>query len=214
MDRRKRSWLGRVRRLSFSPGAGVPARIQSMDKGLDRLTAAIADRRGPTEICAALRGLGSRRTEARVNLAEELLGSRYEGVQSVAAQTLGKWKSSRSLPALRAFLSGLHGSRFALRGVVAEAIGQALGDNDGPELIAWFLSLSTFRARFELLPAVAHVDPDVAIPLLRAAWKSADVALKHSILQAASELRSPSLLGLALRDRDGRVREIARGIAR
>jgi HEAT repeat protein len=184
-----------------------------MDKKLCVIQDAVAQG-SPQQICASLQALGQRRTPERVQVVEELLLSSYESVQSVAAQTLAELESSESLPALRALFTRLLESprKFGLRGVVATAIGNTASEESTAELVGWFLSLSTYGARFELLPMFARMDAEHAIPVLRQAWASADSSLKHSILVAASELRSPALIGLGLRDSDPQIREIANGM--
>ena len=172
--------------------------------------------RDPNAVCDALRATATQRpTPDRVKRVEAHRRSRSESVQSVAAQVLAGWRSNASLPALRELFDALarRPGSHALRGVVARAMGKVLRASDTPDIVAWFLSLPTYNARFELLPTVARVRPKRATPLLEAAWATANRPLKHSILVAASEMRVPELFDLGLGDRDAYIRELAESFA-
>ncbi len=144
----------------------------------------------PAIICQGLQVLGKQvRTPARIAEVEAQLESKFESVQSVAAQVLAAWRSHESLPRLRATFERLKAPRlYAQRAIIAKVMGAVLRASDTEYIIEWFLSLPTYNARFELLPTVACVDPKRAKPLLEKAWSVGDRQMKHSILVAASEM--------------------------
>lgn len=171
----------------------------------------------PAIICDGLRALGERRpTPARVAAVEAQLDSKFQSVQSVAAQVLAAWGSHESLPRLRATFDRLNASHlYAQRAIIAKAMGAVLRASDTEGIIDWFLSLPTYNARFELLPTVACVDPKRAKPLLEKAWSVGDRQMKHSILVAASEMGQPWMfIPSGLRDPDGFIRELATEFAK
>ena len=129
---------------------------------------------------------------------------------------LAAWRAHRSLPHLRSTFERLQaGRQSAQRAIIVKAMGAVLRPSDTEEFVEWFLSLPTYKSRFELLPAIACVDPQRAKPLLERAWTIGDRDKKHSILGAASEMRHPWMfIPLGPRDPDEFIRDLAAEIAK
>lgn len=171
----------------------------------------------PATICEALRHLSRNRpTPKSIAAVEAKLESKFESVQSLAAQVLATWQSHGSLPKLRAAFERLTSEKgYGQRKTLAKAMGALLQPKDTKQIIDWFLALPTYNERYDLLPTVACVDPKRATPLLERAWAVGDPQLKHSILVAASEMRLPwKFIPLGQRDSDSHVRKVANDFAK
>ena len=85
----------------------------------------------------ALRGLGQRKpTAARIGIVEQALSSKWEGIQSLALQTLGQWGDRKFVELVRPFLERAFQKKdaWAIRGVAIEVLAKLVGPEDLPWL--------------------------------------------------------------------------------
>ena len=99
-----------------------------------------SDPQTPEALNAELRDLAALKpTPERRARVEALLGNKWEGVQTVAAQVLATWGGSESAAALRAWLADLHERPYAwaARGVAAKALASCVTAAD----LSWAIDL-------------------------------------------------------------------------
>lgn len=133
-----------------------------------------------------LRSLGSRRpTPERRAAVARALSSKFEGVQSVAAQVLGEWGDRESIDALHAWLLSCLERPFgwAVRGVAVRALARTIGTEDIGWALDLYFGVAGVLQKHELLPLVLALPPETArdrlvAELRNAGWENRQAAAK------------------------------------
>jgi hypothetical protein len=124
-----------------------------------------------------VRYLGTRKaTPERRAEVEEALSSKWEGVQSVAAQTLGGWGGRESVDVLRRWLDSLNDrpAAWSLVGVAADALASCVGDDDVDWVVEDYVRLPQTLERHDRLAILVALPREKTTTRLRAELRSAD----------------------------------------
>ena len=143
------------------------------------------------------------------------LGSKWEGVQSVALDALGHWGGSDSLTALRCFLEEAFGrdAGWAIRGVAIRNLIPMVTAEDAEWVLDMYFKRPTALEKHELLQLVLALPPESARARLVAELASPDPVNRQAAVKAIGNMRYPDrvLLIRPLRDDlDHRVRSSAK----
>jgi hypothetical protein len=95
-------------------------------------------------------------------LVEEALGSKWEGVQSVALQVLGTWGDAQSRALLRSAIEQLDARQYgwSIRGVAVRALSACVTSDDADWALDRLFALEGELAKHEFLPVVRALPVD------------------------------------------------------
>jgi hypothetical protein len=107
---------------------------------------------------------------------EQALLSKWEGVQSVAAQTLGRWGGRESVDVLRRWLDSLNDrpAAWSLVGVAADALASCVGDDDVDWIVGDYARLPQTLERHDRLAILVALPRKKTKARLKSELRSAD----------------------------------------
>ena len=168
----------------------------------------------PARTCAELRALGSRPPNAvRRRAVVDALGSRFESVQVVAAQILGKWGGRDAVEGLRRLL--VRAMAKDAYGAVARQAAEALAECVEPRDAGWVLDLfaaAPFLGKHTLAPVVRALPVELTGDRLKAECRSTRRENRHGAMIAMNGLAIPGkrkVYEALTRDSDPTIREVA-----
>jgi HEAT repeat protein len=167
-------------------------------------------------IAERLRGLAHRRPSAEERAeVEGYLFDKWQGLQAVAARTLGTWGDAAAVRALRDLLlrSYAHEHWWTIRGVAAEALGACVGEEDVPWVLDHFFGVAGNHRKHELLPLVSRLPVAAARARLEAELRAGTPDNRLAALKAITRMPFPDRLRLLeplVDDPDEAIRRAAR----
>ena len=146
------------------------------------------------------------------------LGSKWEGVRSVALDTLGRWGGSESLTALRRFLEEAFGREagWAIRGVAIRNLIPMVAAGDADWVLDLYFKRPSALEKHELLHLVLALPAERARARLVAELASPDPTNRQAAVKAIGNMPylDRRLLIRPLRDDpDPRVRSSAKSLS-
>lgn len=166
-----------------------------------------------------LRALAScRPRQAERDIVMAALTSKWEGLQSVAAQTLGKWGDRASVAALRELWLKVQDRKngWSIRNVVSTALAECVKEEDA----SWILDLyfdGQSKWDFGLARAVCRLPVAATRGRILQESRSANILRRRAALDVASCLPQPEHLALLKRfssDEDPEISSSARYLER
>jgi hypothetical protein len=99
---------------------------------------------------------GQKPTPERLAMISAALDSKFDGIQSVALQVLGKWGGTESVDLLRDFLSQAFTRDYgwSIRGVAVKALARHLGPTDAQWVLNLYFGLPNALFKHEIFPLV------------------------------------------------------------
>jgi HEAT repeat protein len=127
--------------------------------------------------------------ERRAEVAEALRHKR-EGIQSVAAQVLGRWGGRESLKAIREWLGGSFAREngWSIRGVAVKQLAQLVETKDVEWVLELYFGQEDRLSKHELLPLVLVLDPEAARRELTARLRDPDWANRQAAVKAIGNM--------------------------
>ena len=106
-----------------------------------------------------VRACADKRDSRSLQIVEEALESKWEGLESLALQVLGGWGDDESRRRLRSFLevAGERPYGWAIRGVAVKALASCVNSADAPWVLDRYFGVSGVLAKHELLPVVVSL---------------------------------------------------------
>jgi HEAT repeat protein len=146
------------------------------------------------QVTDRLRRLGARRptTGARSEIVIAL-ASKWEGVQAVAAEVLGRWGDRESVERLREFLVRCFDREagWAIRGVAVRALRRVVTEEDVGWVLDLYFSLPGWLPKHELLWLVTALPPRAARERLVAALRDSRWDNRHAAVKAIGNMDYP-----------------------
>jgi len=147
----------------------------------------------------------------------DALRSKFEGVQSVAAQVLAAWGDRTSVETLRSWLLTVLKRPYgwAIRGVAIRALAKCIDSTDTGWVLDLYFSRPDRLLKHEFLPLAAAVDPTPARPRLTAEVRSSDPLNRHAAIKVICRMPyrdRETLIRPILADTDKYNRKAARSI--
>jgi HEAT repeat protein len=171
------------------------------------------------QVTNRLRQLGAKRPtpESWAEVAAAL-SNKWEGVQAVAAQVLGRWGDRESVEQLRGFLARCFGRRYGwgIRKAVVWALRPVVTEADVGWVLDLYFGLDGWLPKHELLWLVAALPPRAARERLVAALRDPRWENRHAAVKAIGNMDYPDHRELLLQlrdDPDERVRRSVRLLA-
>jgi HEAT repeat protein len=154
-------------------------------------------------------------TPDRRALAYDALGNKWEGIQAIAIQALGRWGGCESVTKLRAFLEDAfqRKSDHGIRGVAVRNLVGLITEEDADWILDLYFGLPESVLKHEIAPLVSVLPPHAARARLQAELRSANRLNRRAAVRAIGTMAIPNrrqLLWLMREDPDSSVREIAR----
>lgn len=147
-------------------------------------------------------------------IVQDALDSKWEGLQSVAAQTLGRWGDRPSVAALREFWPQCAARRnHYLQNVVAHSLRMCVRAEDAPWFLDVYFEASASARSFDLLLTVVPLPLESVRERLLLEAQCTDRIRRQSAMLALAQMPFPNreaILSRFLNDEDGRIREQAR----
>ena len=171
------------------------------------------------ELTAHLRSLGEEppSPERRVEVMAALTHKR-EGIQSTAAQVLGRWGGRESVEALCGWLRECERRKYgwSVRGVAVRELAKLVGAQDVEWVLELYFGAPSQLAKHELLPLVLALPADAARSRLIAGLRDPDWANRQAAVKAIGNMAYPdrrTLLRPLIDDPDREVQKSARYLA-
>jgi HEAT repeat protein len=141
-----------------------------------------------------LRSLGELSpTSARRAEVTEALHHKWEGIQSIAAQVLGRWAGHESIEALRTWLFACFERKngWAVRGVAVQQLAQLVEARDTEWVLELYFGLEDRLAKHEILPLVLALRPESAREGLVSRLRDPDWANRQAAVKAIGNMAFP-----------------------
>ena len=137
--------------------------------------------------------IGSRENKAARVAVATALESKFEGLQSLAAQVLGSWRSEQSKHRLRLWLEEkLRQGSSALVGVATQALRSRVVPEDASWLLDLYFSTPDLLDRHHLLNAIDVLPPACLNKRLRLELASPDPKLREAAVVLRNRLAARS----------------------
>lgn len=155
------------------------------------------------------------RSERCRALVESALTSKWEGVQSVALQTLGSWGDHQSRALLRSAIEKLDERQYgwSIRGVAIRALSACITDDDAGWALDRLFTLEGVLAKHTFLPVVLALPVDSVQTRLLEEASSPGRDNRQAAMKAIGNIDFPSrddVLSRFLQDEDEQIRYGAR----
>ena len=152
--------------------------------------------------------------EARTEIMQAL-GSKFEGIQAVAAEVLGAWGDAASKAGLREWFAGKLTLRngWAIRSVGVRELGRLLSPDDAQWVLDLYFGAKDGLLQHELWPLAAALPPTPAKELVYQKARDPDARVRHAalkILVRSSWGDAKELLRPFARDSDPMIRKLLR----
>jgi HEAT repeat protein len=154
-------------------------------------------------------------TPGRRALAYDALGNKWEGIQAIAIQTLGRWGGRESVSKLRAFLEDAfqRKSDHGIRGVAVRNLAGLITAEDADWILDLYFGLPESLLKHEVAPLVSVLPPRAGRARLLVELRSADRLNRRAAVRAVGTMAFPDrrqLLWPLREDDDSSVRKMAR----
>lgn len=170
------------------------------------------------EQASDLRSLASRRpTPARLATITAALDSKFEGIQSVALQVLGKWGGAESVELLHDFLrqAFMRDHGWSIRAVAVKALAPHLRPTDAERVMNLYFGLPNVVLKHEIFPLVVKLPTVATHGRMKKELQNTDWMNRQAAVKAIGNMPFPDrneLIYPLLSDPDAHVRRSARAV--
>jgi HEAT repeat protein len=146
---------------------------------------------------------------------ERQLWSKWQGVQSVAAQVIAGWGGREAVEALRELLMRSYGKPhwWTMRGVAARELAKCIDETDAEWVLEHYFGQPNSRTKHEMTPLVWGLPVEAARVRVEAELSSADRENRRAALGALAWMPFPDKVALLRRladDPEPSIRDAAR----
>jgi HEAT repeat protein len=146
------------------------------------------------ELASDRRSLASLKpTPERLATITAALDSKFEGIQSVALQVLGKWRGTKSVDLLHDFVSKAftrdHG--WSIRAVAVKALARHLRPKDAEWVLTLYFGLPNALLKHEIFPLVIRLPTVTAYERLKRELRNTDWMNRQAAVKAIGNMPFP-----------------------